>query len=106
MTLLSFITQLAVQNTLRRDYPKLRLTCNIPTPAPPLTTSYALVGTAFGYLLRFRLERLNQQAAGWPWIAEESLSSASSILKTEGKFLTLGMHSVNILSVNLCFICR
>lgn len=41
--------------------------------APPLTTSYSLVGTAFDYLLRFYLKYLNPKAITSSWVAESSL---------------------------------
>ncbi len=41
--------------------------------APPLTENYSLVGTAFDYLLRFYIERLNPKAVTRKWVAEEVL---------------------------------
>jgi hypothetical protein len=41
--------------------------------APPLTENYSLVGTAFDYLLRFYVERLNPKAVTGRWVAEEIL---------------------------------
>lgn len=38
--------------------------------APPQTKNYSLVGTAFDYLLRFHLERLNHNSITRPWVAE------------------------------------
>lgn len=38
--------------------------------AAPLTTNYALVGTAFDYLLRFYIKRMNPKAITDTWIAE------------------------------------
>lgn len=38
--------------------------------APPLTKNYALVGTAFDYLLRFYIKRLYPDAVEKEWIAE------------------------------------
>lgn len=38
--------------------------------APPLTTNYQLVKGAFGYLLRFRLQRINPKASLSAWAAE------------------------------------
>lgn len=39
--------------------------------APPLTQNYSLVGTAFDYLLRFYVERLNPESKSGEWIAEK-----------------------------------
>ena len=41
--------------------------------APPQTKNYSLIGTAFDYLLRFHLERLNPNTLKKPWIAEEGV---------------------------------
>lgn len=38
--------------------------------APPRTKHYTLIGTAFDYLMRFRLKRLNPKAETQTWIAE------------------------------------
>ena len=38
--------------------------------APPQTTNHPLVGTAFDYLLRFYVKRLNPKATDTKWIAE------------------------------------
>ncbi len=50
----------------------------LPRPAPPLAApprspNYGLVGTAFDYLFRWRLERLNPGAISRPWLAEETV---------------------------------
>lgn len=42
--------------------------------APPLTTNYQLIGTAFDYLLRFYIQRLNPQAITKEWIAVNGFS--------------------------------
>jgi len=42
--------------------------------APPLTKHYILVGTAFDYLLRFYVERLNPNAITRRWVAELAIS--------------------------------
>ena len=41
--------------------------------APPLTTNYQIVGTAFDYLLRFFLERVNGHALTSRWVAESGV---------------------------------
>ena len=42
--------------------------------APPLTKNYSLVGTAFDYLMRFYLQRLNSNSIVGTWVAEEAIS--------------------------------
>lgn len=41
--------------------------------APPLTANYGIVATAFDYLLRFRLQRLNKHAQASLWAAEQGV---------------------------------
>jgi hypothetical protein len=72
MSLLTFISNPEVRKTMSLAVPKPRFVCDQPMLAPPLTTNYALVGTAFDYLLRFYLELINPQAIKRRWIAEEA----------------------------------
>ncbi len=48
--------------------------------APPLSNRYSLVGTAFDYLMRFYLKRLNPDALTAPWVAEQVLADPYSPL--------------------------
>ena len=41
--------------------------------APPLTQNYGIVATAFDYLLRFHLQRLNKSAKASLWAAEQGV---------------------------------
>lgn len=41
--------------------------------APPLSTNYALVGTAFDYLLRFYCARINPEAKQGQWVGKAGL---------------------------------
>lgn len=41
--------------------------------APPQSTNYGIVATAFDYLLRFYLQRLNKSAQASPWAAEQGV---------------------------------
>ena len=45
----------------------------VPLLAEPQTKNYALVGTAFDYLLRFYLQHLNPKAVARPWVAETAV---------------------------------
>lgn len=49
--------------------------------APPLSRRYSLVGTAFDYVMRFYLERLNPSAVTRQWVAEASITPPSPLLK-------------------------
>lgn len=44
-----------------------------PLLAPPLTEHYGLVGTAFDYLLRFYVEKLNPGTGADSWVADSGL---------------------------------
>ncbi len=46
--------------------------------APPRTTHYSLVGTAFDYLFRFEVARRNKSAIARSWVAERGLDLAKA----------------------------
>ena len=46
----------------------------LPLKAAPLTENYSLVGTAFDYLFRFEVERLNPKAMKRQWVAETAVN--------------------------------
>jgi hypothetical protein len=48
--------------------------------AAPVTRNYSLVGTAFDYFLRFRIQRLNPQAIATEWVAENALTAPTAEL--------------------------
>lgn len=54
----------------RTARPPLRLEA---IKAPPLTANYGVVATAFDYLFRFRLQRLNKHAQASLWAAEQGV---------------------------------
>lgn len=74
MSLTNFIELSDVKERLRLDITKPWFQVHEPIKAPPLTTSYGWTGTAFDYLLRFYVEKLNPFAKCSPWIAEHSLA--------------------------------
>jgi hypothetical protein len=59
-----------VRERFRIECPKPIFSIRKPLLAPPLSKRYALIGTAFDYLFRFYLERLNKVQTNKPWIAE------------------------------------
>jgi len=74
MSLSSFVELPDVKERLRRDIQKPWFQERHEIEAPPLSTSYGLTGSAFDYLLRFYVEKLNRSAKKGPWVAEKSLA--------------------------------
>jgi hypothetical protein len=83
MSLTSFLKNQDVKEKLRQEFQKPRFSMKKDLLAPPLTKRYALVGTAFDYLLRFYVERLNPGAITRKWVAELSVSHPLSPLLTD-----------------------
>jgi hypothetical protein len=74
MSLTSFLQNKDVKERFRQEFQKPRFSMKEDLLAPPLTTHYGLVGTAFDYLLRFYIKRLNPDAVDkGPWIAEAAI---------------------------------
>ena len=63
-----------VRERFAKEFIKPPFSVTKPLLAPPLSKRYSLIGTAFDYLLRFRLSRLNPQTIQpHRWIAEEAV---------------------------------
>jgi hypothetical protein len=73
VSLTSFVIRPDVRQRLR-VFPKPRIATHLELLAPPLSNRYSLVGTAFDYLLRFYVRRLNPKAKEERWVAEAGLS--------------------------------
>jgi len=73
MSLTSFLKNKDVKDAFKREFKKPRLKLQGELLAPPLTNHYGLVGTAFDYLLRFYIKRLNPNAIERDWVSETSL---------------------------------
>jgi len=74
MSLTSFVrNNKDVRERFKQEFPSPKFSVQKPLLAPPLTKHYILMGTAFDYLLRFYLKRLNPQAVESRWVAEHSL---------------------------------
>jgi len=80
MSLTSFLKNQDVREAFARQFPKPKFSPQKEILAPPLSKRYSLIGTAFDYLLRFRLKRLNPDAVTTRWVAEWSISSPRSPL--------------------------
>src|SRR5437773_972190 len=70
MSLTSFLNNPDVRKKFREEFPRQPVRRKLTPLAPPLTNNNSLVGTAFDYLLRFYLERLNPNAQCSAWVAE------------------------------------
>lgn len=74
MSLTSFLKKNAdVRQRFKVEFQMPSLDITRELAAPPLTKNYSMVGTAFDYLLRFYIERLNPKAVTGKWVAEEAL---------------------------------
>lgn len=73
MSLTRFIAMPDVKERFVADFPLPSAALFGPMVAQPVTKNYALIGTAFDYLMRFYLERLNPGCITQPWVAEHSV---------------------------------
>ena len=72
MSLSSFIKDHEVKRFFADSFDKPKSKIRGEIKAPPLTTKYSLVGTAFDYLLRFHLGYHYPNAITRKWVAEEA----------------------------------
>jgi len=73
MSLTSFLNNKDVKERFRQEFAKPKLGEKKELLAPPRSKRLSLVGTAFDYLLRFRLQRLNPEAIRQQWVAKEAI---------------------------------
>lgn len=73
MSLSTFLARQDVREKFRLEFPKPPIGTDRELLAPPHSIRYSLVGTAFDYLLRFYLQRLNPKAVHRRWVAVEGL---------------------------------
>ena len=79
MSLTSFLERNAdVRAQFLAHFKKPDFRLKSPILAAPLTESFALVGTAFDYLLRFYVEKLNPGTEPSDWVADIGLSIFAS----------------------------
>lgn len=83
MSLTSFVERPDVKKELSRRFPKPRYSMGAPILAPPQTTNYSQVGTAFDYLLRWYVHRLNPEAVTSGWVAQAAVDGPLSPLVDE-----------------------
>lgn len=81
MSLTSFIKIPQVSAVFRREFKLAPMKLEGELRAPPVTANYALIGTAFDYLMRFYLERTNKNAVADHWVAENSVLILNALSK-------------------------
>ncbi len=80
MSLTSFLKNRDVKERFRQEFEMPKMRAERELLAPPLSNRYSLVGTAFDYLMRFYLKRLNPDAVTGQWVAELVLAAPLSPL--------------------------
>ncbi|WP_041077424.1 hypothetical protein [Thermotoga caldifontis] len=73
MSLTSFLKDEEVRNAFRKFFKIPKFNVSAELLAPTFTENYSLAGTAFDYLLRFYVKRLNRDAMESPWASEKAL---------------------------------
>jgi len=73
----------AMNDKFREWFIKPPFTVRKPILHPLISNNPALVGTAFDYLLRFKIQYMTPNAVFHPWIAEEGLKVVSHRLKAK-----------------------
>lgn len=73
MSLSTLLAERDVKDRFRSEFKKPKLLVQKELLAPAQSARYALVGTAFDYLLRFYLQCLNPQTIRRRWVAEAGL---------------------------------
>lgn len=79
MSLKTFLDNKDVRARFSEEFSKPKFNLKKEILAPPVTKHYSLVGTAFDYLLRFYIKRLNPEAITQEWVAESSIESMREI---------------------------
>jgi hypothetical protein len=71
MSLTRFLERSDIRAHFRQEFPKPKMTTAAALLVPPQSQRYGLIGTAFDYLLRFHVQRLNPKAIHRRWVAED-----------------------------------
>lgn len=86
MSLTTLLGQSDVKKWMRDRFPFKATKTTKPLSAPPVTKKYALVGTAFDYILRWRLERDKPyRVRTGRWVAERGLFHVGDLCMTVGQ---------------------
>jgi len=100
MSLTRFLEKKDVKDAFKREFKKPRLKLQGKLLAPPLTNHYGLVGTAFDYLLRWYIKRLNPDAIEHRWVSEVSFL----LLKKTAQFHDLTLQILKEFPIRLDFV--
>ncbi len=85
MSLSTFLRHADVKERFAQEFPKPTFSLKKEIVAPPMTKRYSLVGTAFDYVLRFYVERLNPTAVTRTWVAETAVGVLSPHMVIDGE---------------------
>lgn len=99
MSLTDFVSVPEIRHELERQFTMPSLKTPNKILVEPKTKSYWLIGTAFDYLFRFKLRRLNPSALTKRWVAETALNSLpqdydDEELKAESKAKGIPVHAL------------
>ena len=78
MSLTSFLKLSEIRTEFIKQFPMPVINMTGEIRAPPITKHYSMIGTAFDYLMRFYLEKLNPNSIKGTWIAELAVASTSA----------------------------
>jgi len=87
MSLTTFLKNKDVQKRFNQEFEMPRVVLSNELQAPPLTHNFSLMGTAFDYLMRFYIERINPIAHTRRWIPEAIPENPFFYLPIEGGVL-------------------
>jgi len=85
MSLLSLLANKDVKKKFAATFLKPRFKVNRRILARPLTKHYRLVGTAFDYVMRFYIKRINPKAVTSQWVSETALRLLRTIVNRPNK---------------------
>lgn len=98
MNLSTFLEISDVKAAFRATFEKPALSIQKSILCPPLSKNHGLTGTAFDYLFRFYLEKLNPESVSTTWAAELALSSrafASAALRAKATAMLVNAKLVH-----------
>ncbi len=75
MSLTEFISIPEIRQWLSEQFTMPSVKTPVDMQVEPKSANYGLIGTAFDYLLRFKIKQLNTSASTKPWVAEVALNT-------------------------------